>query len=212
MLFGVSKGIVDDLDALGKDLFGHTVGFVVDVGPDSGQATTQLSAFTYLGKERTKAWIDSIYERYKDSIVLAGGHPGIWVRQWRPHSSSSPPIHPKWAPRGVPPKGTKVASVLGKGELLVRGSVGAGWFMFHLQGADTDKAADGMPLSSDILIYMGTRKVGKATLQSWAVPKPTTKEQFTDALAKGLVLSGYSDPTPDAYERFKDGLRRGQYA
>ena len=69
-------------------------------------------------------------------------------------------------------------SVLGKGELLVSGVT-----TFHVQGADTDKAYDGMMFFSGELVYLGTKKVGEATLPSWAVPKPITKDQFADALA-----------------------------
>ena len=67
---------------------------------------------------------------------------------------------------------------------------------FHVKGVDTERIVDGAPFSGE-LVYRGTYRHGGATIQSYVGYRPPTKEQFADALAKGLTL----DEDTSAYRK-----------
>ena len=80
-------------------------------------------------------------------------------------------------------------------EILVPGTGNPpAYFMFHLKGIQTKGLVDGMGLKPDMIViaagtYRYTAVSGAVlTVPSYMVPVPLTKQEFADALAKGIKL------------------------
>ena len=158
---------------------------------------TRRVVFIYLGRPRTGAWFNTMYEKFHEKTARVDGRYidiGKDVLQRRMVSPD--------ALRGEVYRETHrkcyVLQIIGSHEALIKGHKysGSGLHMFHVKGLDTKGLVDGADFGGKKLIYCGTYRYvttngATKTIRSYMVYTPLTREQFADALAKGFKLTDH---------------------
>jgi hypothetical protein len=186
----------------------------------------------YHGHPRTAAWFDAMYAQFNDKIAYVNGK-YLDIEACRMANlavEEEPPTAGKEF--RIPEVGSKVFQVLGKNEVLIHQpgaltALGGGQgrtpaLTFHVKGMDAAGFIDGQRLPEKTvkvgttsytrgeleLVYVGNYTYKTATrintVQSFVAYQPLTREQFADALTKGLELVTYKLVQID-YEKRQPG-------
>ncbi len=167
---------------------------------------------TYLGKKRTAPWLESTYRRHRDKIALIEGkYVDLGEAALRRTTVGKTPATAS-DPYRITPAGSQVLTILSPDAVIIQRpglrsverDVATGGIettivpplLYHVTGVDASKLTRGKFFGGK-LIHVGgheyiTPKGDSATMQSFRLYTPLTREQFIDALAKGFRLYRYS--------------------
>lgn len=148
----------------------------------------------YLGKSRTRAWFEAAYQEYSHTIAYVGGA-YLHVADAINRHAEITPTSPTLGSIGVAPRDSEVLSVIDGTSVLV---ITRPWSpvyksVWRLGGIDTSSLIDHSPITTGTIVCVGTYQYASAgnserTVTSYEVLKPISREQFSNALAKGFIL------------------------
>ncbi len=166
--------------------------------------------YVYLEKARSKEWMEAMYQRFACQIVHVRGN---YIDVGRPLAvgavktqthemyewpsetlvSVFPGADRDIGPAGQTPGGWRVMQVVNDREVLIylRGFSGR----CHVYGVDTKKLVDDAEFKAT-LVSIGTHSYetvtgARATVPSYTLYGPLTREQFAEALGRGTRLVSY---------------------
>jgi|GEM_PF-3337645 len=166
--------------------------------------------YMYLGKQRTKAWFDKMYEKFADKISVVDG---------KYYDIGEDILRMRWVWKKPPEIGGlrcsgemgKIVQSIADHEARVESRL---WgtpetVRYYVSGISKDKnIADNK--FEVLLVYTGpyryvTTMGASQAIQGYAVYRPLTKEQFQEAIASGITLVEYKAVTKTVAEKGVSG-------